>query len=146
MITMESRSDYDMKCRAFYSLALLAALLGTVACGGQAAPTEPAQLAATDPVQTFEQEVERLRKELNIPGMSVAVLQRQEVVFARGYGQQTTYSFLVLKVPEEELTLLLLANSDGASAPFDLGAGNVLKSPFAVAFITLFTGIEAPSP
>ena len=56
------------------------------------------------------------------------------------------YSFLVLKVPEEELTLLLLANSDGASAPFDLGAGNVLKSPFAVAFITLFTDIEAPSP
>ena len=49
-------------------------------------------------------------------------------------------------MPEEELTLLLLANSDGASAPFDLGAGNVLKSPFAVAFITLFTDIEAPSP
>jgi CubicO group peptidase (beta-lactamase class C family) len=403
---MESRSDYDMKCRAFCSLALLAALLGTVACGGQAVSTEPAQLAATDPVQTFEQEVERLRKELNIPGISVAVLRRQEVVFARGfgyadveneipatentpyyiasctkpfaaavimqlvevgqldldaamadilndaafpfptgtiygyaslcerimelskdtsgpyapyrslfedyrcdteritvrhhlthtsqgvpgeayqyngflygllswvveaasekrfadllvenitaplemtstvpspsdsgrqqvlaelakpyrtddagkavlseftqdlnagagmvstvldlakfdaamdrnlivseeskeamftltlsnggqplpygmgwfvqehegvqliwhYGQQTTYSSLVLKVPEEELTLLLLANSDGVSAPFDLGAGNVLKSPFAVAFITLFTDIEAPSP
>ena len=28
-----------MKCRALYSLALLAALLGMAACGGQAAPT-----------------------------------------------------------------------------------------------------------
>jgi CubicO group peptidase (beta-lactamase class C family) len=52
------------------------------------------------------------------------------------------YSSLILKVLDEELTLILLANSDGASAQFDLGAGNVLKSPFAVTFINQFTDME----
>ena len=52
------------------------------------------------------------------------------------------YSSLILKVPDRELSLILLANSDGASAPFGLGAGNLLKSPFAVAFINQFTDIE----
>ena len=52
------------------------------------------------------------------------------------------YSSLILKVPEEEVTLILLANSDGASAPFRLGSGNVLRSPFAVAFLNLFTDLK----
>jgi len=52
------------------------------------------------------------------------------------------YSSLILKVPEKEVTLILLANSDGASAPFDLGAGDVLTSPFAVAFLNQFAGME----
>jgi CubicO group peptidase (beta-lactamase class C family) len=52
------------------------------------------------------------------------------------------YSSLILKVPEEKVTLILLANSDGASAPFRLGAGNVLRSPFAVAFLNLFTDLK----
>jgi hypothetical protein len=45
-------------------------------------------------------------------------------------------------VPAENVTLILLANSDGASAPFRLGAGNVLRSPFAVAFLNLFTDLK----
>ncbi len=52
------------------------------------------------------------------------------------------YSSLVLKVREKEVSLILLANSDGASAPFRLGEGNVLRSPFAVLFINLFTDLE----
>ena len=52
------------------------------------------------------------------------------------------YSSLILKVPAENVTLILLANSDGASAPFRLGAGNVLRSPFAVAFLNLFTDLK----
>ena len=63
------------------------------------------------------------------------------------YGWQPgAYSSLILKVPEEELTLILLANSDGASAPFGLGKGDVLKSPFAVTFINLFTDMEVTLP
>jgi len=54
----------------------------------------------------------------------------------------SAYSSLILKVPEEEVTLILLANSDGASAPFQLGAGDVLKSPFAVMFLNLFTKLD----
>ena len=52
------------------------------------------------------------------------------------------YSSLILKVPAKEVTLILLANSDGASAPFRLGAGNVLRSPFAVSFLNLFTDLK----
>jgi len=55
------------------------------------------------------------------------------------YGDEPgAYSSLILKIPEKETTLILLANSDGASASFDLGEGNVLNSPFAVEFINLF--------
>jgi CubicO group peptidase (beta-lactamase class C family) len=52
------------------------------------------------------------------------------------------YSSLILKIPEKELTMILLANSDGASRGFNLGNGNVLNSPFASLFINLFTGMK----
>jgi CubicO group peptidase (beta-lactamase class C family) len=48
-------------------------------------------------------------------------------------------SGLLLKLPEHDLALILLANSDGASAPFRIGeTGDVLRSPFANAFIRAF--------
>jgi CubicO group peptidase (beta-lactamase class C family) len=79
-------------------------------------------------------------------GMGWFAQEHEAVQLIWHYGQQTTYSSLILKVPEGELTLILLANSDGASAPFNLGEGDVLKSPFAVMFINLFIDVEAPSP
>ena len=48
------------------------------------------------------------------------------------------YSSLILKVPEKKLTLILLANSDGLSAPFNLAQGDVTKSVFALTFLRLF--------
>jgi CubicO group peptidase (beta-lactamase class C family) len=87
-----------MKFKILTVLVLFAMLLGLAACGEKPAPT--------DPVQTFEQDVERLRKELNIPGMSVAVLQGQEVVFARGFG----YADLENQVPATENTPYNLAS------------------------------------
>jgi CubicO group peptidase (beta-lactamase class C family) len=47
------------------------------------------------------------------------------------------YSSLVLKLPERHLTFILLANSDGLSAPFQLGSGDVTRSVFATFFIKL---------
>jgi CubicO group peptidase (beta-lactamase class C family) len=79
-------------------------------------------------------------------GMGWFVQEHEGVQLIWHYGQQTTYSSLILKMPEEGLTLILLANSDGASAPFNLGDGNVLRSPFAVMFINLFTDIEIDTP
>jgi CubicO group peptidase (beta-lactamase class C family) len=55
------------------------------------------------------------------------------------------YSSLILKVPDENITFILLANSDGASSRFNLGAGDVLRSPFAVAFLNHFTELEIRS-
>ncbi len=49
------------------------------------------------------------------------------------------YSSLILKLPERKLTLILLANSDRLSAPFQLPAGNVTKSLFAALFLKLVT-------
>jgi len=67
------------------------------------------------------------------------------------YGQWWQFSALILKVPDRNLTLLLLANSDGLSTPFGLGGGNVLNSPFASTFLRLFVfeeqhGRALPAP
>lgn len=49
------------------------------------------------------------------------------------------YSSLILKLPLRKITLILLANSDGLSSPFDLAAGDVTKSLFASLFLKLAT-------
>jgi CubicO group peptidase (beta-lactamase class C family) len=48
------------------------------------------------------------------------------------------YSALMLKVPTRRLTLILLANSDGLSAPFPLQDGDVTSSLFVQPFLKLF--------
>jgi CubicO group peptidase (beta-lactamase class C family) len=48
------------------------------------------------------------------------------------------YSSLILKVPGRRLTLILLANSDGLSVPFQLSDGDVTSSLFARTFLRLF--------
>ena len=49
------------------------------------------------------------------------------------------YSSLLLKLPDQKITFILLANSDGLSAPFQLPSGNVTKSLFATLFLRLVT-------
>jgi CubicO group peptidase (beta-lactamase class C family) len=49
------------------------------------------------------------------------------------------YSALMLKLPSRGITLILLANSDGLSAPFNLAQGDVTKSLFASVFLRLIT-------
>ena len=49
-------------------------------------------------------------------------------------------SSLVIKVPARNLTLILLANSDGLSAPYALPDGDVTSSLFAKLFLRLFVG------
>lgn len=48
------------------------------------------------------------------------------------------YSALYLKVPEKNLTLILLANSDAISAPAKLAQANVTNSAFADSFLRTF--------
>ena len=49
------------------------------------------------------------------------------------------YSSLILKLPARNMTFILLANSDGLSAPFELAQGDVTKSLFAALFLKLAT-------
>jgi CubicO group peptidase (beta-lactamase class C family) len=58
------------------------------------------------------------------------------IVWHAGW-QPDMYSALYLKVPSAGATLILLANSDGASAPFDLSSGDVTRSPLARRFLAL---------
>ena len=48
------------------------------------------------------------------------------------------YSGLLLKVPSRDLTLIMLANSDGLSASSELEKGDVTRSAFASLFLRLF--------
>jgi CubicO group peptidase (beta-lactamase class C family) len=47
-------------------------------------------------------------------------------------------SALYLKVPEQQLTFILLSNSDRLSSPYSLGNGDVLRSPYAKLFLDHF--------
>jgi CubicO group peptidase (beta-lactamase class C family) len=70
--------------------------------------------------------------------------------FIQNYNGQLVYwqfgltpgaaSSLILKIPGKHLTLILLANSDGLSAPFSLQDGDINASLFARAFLRLFVG------
>ncbi len=54
------------------------------------------------------------------------------------------FSSLMVKIPEQDSLMVLLANSDGASAPFAEGMsrGDLLQSPFAAAFIAEYTDLD----
>jgi hypothetical protein len=54
------------------------------------------------------------------------------------YGYWTGNSSLILKVPERNLTFIIMANTDNLSRPTDLGAGDVLSSPVGLAFLETF--------
>jgi len=70
-----------------------------VACAAPKAivPTQPETL---DPRQLFEQQLESMRKTLNIPGMSVAVLKEQKIIFNKGFG----YADIENQIPATENT------------------------------------------
>jgi CubicO group peptidase (beta-lactamase class C family) len=54
------------------------------------------------------------------------------------YGYWTGNSSFILKVPEQNITFIIMANSDNLSRPTDLGAGNALSSPLGMAFLKTF--------
>lgn len=70
-------------------------------------------------------------------GWFVQTYNNERIVWQYGLWPDATSS-LVLKVPGRELTLVLLANSDGLNAPFQLERGDVTTSLFARLFLRLF--------
>ncbi len=54
------------------------------------------------------------------------------------YGYWTCNSSLILKIPEQKVTFIVLANTDNLSRPTNLGAGDLLVSPIGMAFLKAF--------
>ena len=47
------------------------------------------------------------------------------------------YSAMIVKIPARRATMILLANSDGLAIPFQLEAGDVTRSPFALVLLRM---------
>jgi len=74
-------------------------------------------------------------------GIFTQEIMGKKIVWA--YGQYDSYSSLLLKVPEEELTLVLLANNNLMSDPARLINGDVCSSLFAMSFLKNYVfGLE----
>jgi len=69
-------------------------------------------------------------------GWFVQFYNGEPVVWQFGAGANASSS-LVLMLPSRNITLVLLANSDGLAKPASLGAGDVTVSPFAKVFLGL---------
>ncbi|MCA1621623.1 MAG: serine hydrolase [Acidobacteria bacterium] len=54
------------------------------------------------------------------------------------YGYWTGNSSFILKVPERDVTFIIMANSDNLSRPTTLGSGDALSSPVGMAFLKTF--------
>ena len=54
------------------------------------------------------------------------------------YGYWTGNSSFIVKVPERNLTFMIMANSDNLSRPTDLGSGDALSSAVGMAFLKTF--------
>ncbi|CAN5767714.1 hypothetical protein BH18ACI4_BH18ACI4_19940 [soil metagenome] len=54
------------------------------------------------------------------------------------YGYWTGNSSFILKVPERNITFIVMANTDNLSRPTDLGGGDALSSPVGMAFLKMF--------
>jgi CubicO group peptidase (beta-lactamase class C family) len=74
-------------------------------------------------------------------GWFVEVYRGRKLVWHSGWWEKA-YSALYLKVPEEKLTLILLANSEGLWWDNPLDSAQVEKSPFAAAFLERFAGAK----
>lgn len=76
-------------------------------------------------------------------GWFVQDYQGHTLVWHSGWWENA-YSALYLKVPEEALTLILLANSEGLWWGNPLDKAEVERSPFARAFLGIWVGTKVP--
>ena len=73
-------------------------------------------------------------------GWFVSRYNGEQVVWHFGLARDA-YSSLMVKVPSRNLTLILLANSDGLAGPsYNLADGNISSNLFASLFLKLFVG------
>lgn len=69
-------------------------------------------------------------------GYFIETINERKVIWH--YGSWVCISTLVVMVPEEDISLILFANTNGLSGNFDLGKGRLQNSPAASAFLEIF--------
>jgi CubicO group peptidase (beta-lactamase class C family) len=69
-------------------------------------------------------------------GWFVQTIENKKVLWH--YGQWTGISALIVKVPEQKITFVALANTDILSSAFNLVNGDVMNSPYAKLFLSSF--------
>ena len=70
-------------------------------------------------------------------GWFTQVYKGKKIVWHYGWNPPFCSSLLVL-IPEDQISLVVLANTDGLSAGYNLNQGDVLNSPIAVPFLSQF--------
>ena len=68
-------------------------------------------------------------------GLGWFIQEKEEIVLTWHYGYWTGMSSLLIRVPEQKITFILMANSDKLSSPFPLAKGDIWVSPYAKEFL-----------
>jgi CubicO group peptidase (beta-lactamase class C family) len=71
-------------------------------------------------------------------GLGWFIQEKEGMKFTWHYGYWVGMSSLIIRVPEKNLTFVLMANSDMLSAPYPLGNGDIWVSPYAKEFLKSF--------
>jgi len=80
-------------------------------------------------------------------GLGWFILEHEGVVLQWHYGHWTTNSSLIVRVPEERLTFVVVANTPQVSAAYGLGGDNdVLRSDVARLFVDTYVLGDEPLP
>jgi CubicO group peptidase (beta-lactamase class C family) len=79
-----------MNRRDFLGRATVAGVIGLPGIGAMTDAhselAQPAMVSVMGGIEKFEKRIDLIRQSLDIPGMSVAILRKQEVILARGFG------------------------------------------------------------
>jgi CubicO group peptidase (beta-lactamase class C family) len=100
---MKNKPVFLQRCLRFIQLLTAASLI--FACAPPRATVAPQPDIAL-PFQRFENKLDKLRRSIHIPGMSVALLLEQEVVFEKGFG----YADIEKQIPATATTSYHIAS------------------------------------
>ena len=79
-------------------------------------------------------------------GLGWFIQEYKGIKFVWHYGLWNTNSSIIIKVPEKNLTLVVLANTNNLCLPFSLGQGDLFTSPVSVDFLKKFVITEKNLP
>ena len=71
-------------------------------------------------------------------GLRWFIQQKEGINLTWHYGYWTGMSSLIIRIPAQKLSFVLMANSDMLSAPYPLGKGDIWVSPYAKEFLKSF--------